>query len=175
MHSKTITAGGLVRIAAGVGLLLLAAGCNSRGSISGKVLYKGKPMPGGKVLFIHEKKGAFSALIHPDGTYSFTDIPTGQVKIAVASPRSPSDEADDPRFHLMKKPKEQAELMAKIKKSMPAEIDEEAMRDMMGIRKPKPKSAPPTLVLPRDLGDPEKSGLRWTVEGGSQTHDIELQ
>lgn len=66
--------------------LLLLAGC-SRSSIeqvkiSGKVLYRGKPLPGGVVTFMSAKGFSSTATIDSDGNYQVT-APVGDVKIVV--------------------------------------------------------------------------------------------
>ncbi len=67
-------------------LVLAAGGCGkSTGTISGKVLYQGKPLPGGYVNFTSE--GAIPATktssIQEDGSYSVSGMPVGPAKISV--------------------------------------------------------------------------------------------
>jgi hypothetical protein len=67
-------------LAAGVLLLALAAlaGCSDdrmkTGYVTGKLTYKGKPVPNGTVTFVPEARGVPSASgeIQPDGTYRLT-------------------------------------------------------------------------------------------------------
>jgi hypothetical protein len=157
-------------MAVGLGLLLLAAGCSSRGTVTGKVLYQGKPMPGGKVVFIGQK-GAFSGMVGPDGSYQVTNVPTGQVKIAVVGPPSPGEVANHPSLLLKRAPRDID--LEKVRKSLPPDVDEKGMRQMVGLPDAKPPA--PRASIPPKFSDPEKSGLTCTVTGGPQTHDITLQ
>jgi len=69
-------------------VVLLAVGCGSRtGDVSGKVLYKGKPLSGGSVTFFHSK-GASSSRIDNDGSYTVFKVPVGEAKITVQSLRA---------------------------------------------------------------------------------------
>jgi hypothetical protein len=66
--------------------LLMAAGCGgaSTGTVTGKVTYKKKPLKGGKVVFEStEGKGAVTADIGTDGSYTIDKAPPGKVKISV--------------------------------------------------------------------------------------------
>jgi hypothetical protein len=145
-------------------LLLLALGCGSRASVTGKVTYQGKSMPGGMVLFIHQNKGAFSAAIKEDGTYQIADLPGGSVKIAVTAPAfGPGGPA--PRYV----PTD--EELEKIQKTQPR-LSKEDLKKMMGVRPATPKGK--AVQIPEKYGDPEQSGLTYTVIGGPQTYDINL-
>jgi hypothetical protein len=156
-----------LRNALTLGLLVLATGCGSRGIITGKVNHQGKAMPGGMVIFIHERKGAFSAQIKEDGSYKIADVPSGAVKIGVLPPAvvksawhgAPPTDADLEK------------LQAGLPKEQPR-ISNEALKEKMGIRPAPPKGK--AVHLPEKYGDPEQSGLTYTVIGGPQTHDINL-
>jgi hypothetical protein len=79
--------------AASLGLLsaLAAAGCGPRvGQVWGKVIYQGKPLPSGTVIFVARDGSRMSAVIAKDQTYTITNAPPGLVRIAVKShPRVP--------------------------------------------------------------------------------------
>src|SRR6516225_9304426 len=91
-------------------ILALAAGCGGRGTVSGQVLYKGKPVPGGWVTFrpVDASANTVNARIDQNGHYEAT-LPTGEVKIAVdnsrpetaprTSARSPSHQSAVVRAH----------------------------------------------------------------------------
>ncbi len=66
--------------------LLSASGCGARtGTVAGKVLLDGKPVPGGYVNFFPqgENTTAKSSPIDKDGNYTVIGVPTGSVKISV--------------------------------------------------------------------------------------------
>ena len=75
-------------------LALTAAGCGApTGTISGKVLYQGKPLPGGYVNYMSQEGSVTkSCAIGPDGGYTVSGVPVGAAKITVqgilAPPRS---------------------------------------------------------------------------------------
>ena len=50
--------------------------------VSGKVLYKGQPLPYGSVQFM-TPAGVFVSQIAADGSYSLAELPTGLSKISV--------------------------------------------------------------------------------------------
>jgi hypothetical protein len=63
---------------------LAAGGCGGgTGSVSGKVLYQGKPLPGGYVNFLGEKNVTKTSAIKEDGSYSVSGLPVGTAKISV--------------------------------------------------------------------------------------------
>jgi hypothetical protein len=76
----------LFRRVAAFGLLaLLAAGCQGKGDVSGKVTYKDKPLVFGTVTFEGSDRNLHYANIERDGSYSVTGVATGEAKVAVSS------------------------------------------------------------------------------------------
>jgi hypothetical protein len=67
-------------------LFATASGCGQKtGTVSGKVTYQGKALPGGNVNFLSESSGAVfkTSKIESDGSYSVSGIPVGPAKITV--------------------------------------------------------------------------------------------
>jgi hypothetical protein len=65
-------------------VLVLACGCGGRAAkLSGHVTYKGQPVGGGSVSFYPKTGGGYSAIIAPDGTYTTTDLPPGEMAVAI--------------------------------------------------------------------------------------------
>lgn len=67
-------------------VVLAAGGCGGKtASVSGKVIYKGKPLPGGFVNFMSEgeKSTVKTSQIKEDGSYSVSGLPVGSAKISV--------------------------------------------------------------------------------------------
>lgn len=141
------------------GIALLAGGCGSgpprevdRAEVSGKVNFKSKPLPGGRVTFILAK-GSFTASgdIDENGQYKLM-APVGEVLIGVDN-------------RMLQPPK------VEKGKKQPAKGPT--------IKMPGEEAAPPPkgkyLKIPDKYADPSKSGLTFKVEkGGPQTHDINL-
>jgi len=72
-------------------LFLLLPACgkvakNPTGEVSGKVTYKGAPLPCGTVTFFGADNESTSAPIGSDGSYSASAVPLGNVSITVATP-----------------------------------------------------------------------------------------
>lgn len=79
----TISAGRLALLAPAA---LLLAGCAGQGQVSGKVKYKGQPLPGGTITFYDSKSKAVSGAIEKDGNYSVDKVASGPVKVSVVPP-----------------------------------------------------------------------------------------
>jgi hypothetical protein len=150
-------------------LVGLTAGCGaSQGTVSGKVLYRGQPLTGGAVTYFPDSgKGAFTTRIKPDGSYSLPKVPVGKVRIAIAPA---AQRHMDPQMQAMAravksgKDRPSPEMIEKMPPNMRAALEESPS--------PGPGRPPP---IPPQYTDPDKSGLEYTVTGGSQTHDIELK
>jgi hypothetical protein len=128
-------------------------GCgHPKGTVSGIVTYKDKPLPGGFITFVPEQgSGSYSGKIQQDGSYRVADIPAGPVKIGVQAPQAPKH----------------AESMIS-----PVDIAKGAKPGAKGAA---PASGTTYVNIPPSYSDPEKSGLRLTVTGGSQEHNIPLK
>jgi hypothetical protein len=71
--------------------LLVATGCgggnenpHAPASVTGKVTYKGEPVPAGLVNFIPKTQGpSATGSLSSDGTYSITDAPAGDFTVTV--------------------------------------------------------------------------------------------
>jgi hypothetical protein len=135
-----------------LGLLLLcslAAGCGKpKGSVSGKVTFKGKPLTAGFVIFTPEKGPAVNASINSEGKYKAENVPVGTAKISVRTDAVTDSES----FKMVKNPKDPKEM-----------------------RKLKPQSTGPKIPWNSKYNDPEQSGLTYTVQEGPQEHDIDLK
>jgi hypothetical protein len=65
---------------------LLLAGCAGKGQVSGKVKYKGEPLPTGTITFYDRANKTVSSAIGPDGSYSVEPVAAGPVKVSVVMP-----------------------------------------------------------------------------------------
>jgi hypothetical protein len=74
-------------------LLGASAGCGSKGNVSGKVTFQGKPLPGGLVTFLPnqgEGIGGSSQINPKDGTYRVEGVSRGTMKVLVQPYTAPS-------------------------------------------------------------------------------------
>ena len=148
-------------------LLVFAAGCGGRGTVSGQVLYKGKPVPGGWVTFrpVDGSANTVNARIDQNGHYEAT-LPTGEVKIAVDNrdlQPVPAEDGSGPALPPMFK------LPAGLKpgpKTPPAAVPSESASE---------KLPGDYVPIPEEYYTVESSHLTYTVKRGPQTHDIELK
>jgi hypothetical protein len=89
-------------------LVLLVPACNKiankpKAKVSGKVTYKGVPLPSGTVTFFGADNEFASAPIGSDGSYSASAVPLGNVSVVVATPPpgiSPEVAAKNPQLKL---------------------------------------------------------------------------
>lgn len=67
-------------------LLVLAAGCGkSKGTISGRVTYKGTPLTSGTIIFHSSDGYVDSTSINARGEYTLANFPVGTAKITVVT------------------------------------------------------------------------------------------
>jgi hypothetical protein len=138
-----------------MGLLLLAPGCKSkrtveRAKVTGRVLFQGQPLPGGRVTFLAVNGSyATNGIIDEGGNYEI-DAPVGEVKISVDNSmvagggRKMGPPAGLPRSKQPSGSEEETPLKGKY------------------------------VDIPSRYRNTEDSGLNYTVKSGQQTHDIEL-
>lgn len=143
-------------------LCILAAGCGSgQGMVSGKVSYKGKPLPSGDVRFFPESGGgSFYSAIGSDGSYSIAKVPLGPAKITVTYSRESPLAKANPRSK------------AAAEKGM------KQQQEAMKAHRKTPESAPPPSdveSVPNKYAKPDQSGLKVDVTGGKQAFDINLE
>jgi len=137
---------------------LLLAGCSpSQGTITGKITYQGKPLPVGTVTFVPAQGGHAVTSDIQDGEYKVTKVPVGLVKIAVTTP----SQAPPPQF-------------LETKMAIPAELLEKARPGKSSDDPAKAPQAKKPVPIPTKFSDPDKSGLTYTVKGGSQVFNIDL-
>ena len=135
----------LLRAAILVPLVLALTGCSQpKATVTGKVTYRGQPVPNGTVAFFGPNGQVASAPLGPDGNYEATGVPLGEVKVTVTTP-VPGPSAQQ----MAKNP------MVKIKKV-----------DVAALEK--------TVSVPTKYSLPGTSGLGLTVSEGSQPFNIEL-
>lgn len=138
----------------------LSMGCGSRGTVSGKVYYRGKLLTTGTVTFVPQaggEVGARTARISADGSYRVDKVPVGPVKIAVISYSGPA--ATLPR--------------SRVSDMRSAEPPKGAPPEMKDILPRKQTTA--DASVPQQYADPDKSGVTYTVKSGAQEFDIEIK
>jgi hypothetical protein len=133
-------------------LLLVLVGCEGKGDITGKVTFKGEPIPWGRVTFLSE---GGNKTAHPsriiNGRYTVRGCPTGLAQISVESFQAPKVDK------------------AKLPEMMRKRVEEND-----------PESFPPDdvvgkfLLIPLRYANPTTSELEYTVRRGGQEHDIDL-
>jgi len=129
--------------------LLLAAlsGCHdARGTVHGKLTFKGEAVPSGTIVFYGPGDQVASAGLLPDGTYEATEVPLGEVKVAVTTPPPPDPKAAE-------------------------RLKNNPMIKERGITIKQEK----VVSVPRKYNLPGTSGISLTVKQGSQPFDITLK
>jgi hypothetical protein len=156
---------GRLRLAAGTGLLLalvLLAGCGpGKGEVSGKVTYKGAPLPGGLLTFRHadSRHNSVAVELAEDGSFKVV-LPAGEVTASVDNTGlAPVPELAPP--------------------SLTVPLSPEAKKALGSTAQPKAsggatKRSNRYVEIPARYQDAETSGLTFTVKGGSQTQDFAL-
>jgi hypothetical protein len=122
---------------------------NGTATLSGKVTYRGRPVTSGSIVVLNADGTAKSGVIQPDGTYSVAGVGRGHVRLAVISP--------DPAHG-------RSVLTVEANRARAGQKRTHAV-----AYRPKTSSWFP---LPRELGDPQSSGLERDVGGSSMEYDI---
>jgi hypothetical protein len=90
---------------AGMSLLLvqpvLAA---DTATVTGKISFNGKPLPGGKVFFHPPVGKPIEVKVNADGTYSVKNVPVGQLKISIKAKPLPKKYASPDTSGLVYQP-----------------------------------------------------------------------
>jgi len=159
-------------------MLLAIAGCGpGSGKVSGQVLFDGKPLPGGIVMFrpLDTTRNPVTAQIDANGNYEAT-VPGGDCKIGVDNRALRNPSAGPVGISGGGAPI--TEGRRGLPKGAPIGPPKGSIGDIA-----KEKGAPEVVTqkqagtyvdIPKQYYDPETSGLTLTVKSGNQTHKIEL-
>ncbi len=129
-----------------VGLLTLCGCSSDKASASGEVRYKGKLVKGGSLVFSGPDGVAIVTNIDPEGTYSVSGVKPGKVKVGLNG-ASPSEGGRSGRE-------------AGGRGSPPPPASSAAKND------------PDAVVIPKELGSPESSGITIELKPGSNSVNI---
>jgi hypothetical protein len=155
-----ITKGPIVPIA--FLMLVLASGCGedrtAPASLRGTVKYKGELVTAGTVTLYSENNGVYNLFIQPDGTYSGTDLPVGEMVVTISSPPP----AHSPEEYAQRFPMAEGAKQARSPKGGPEGDVSSA-------------SAPQGARVPPRYGRKEKPELTVTLTKGKNTHDFDLE
>jgi hypothetical protein len=135
-----------------LGLVMLAAGCSSpadtdHAEVSGRVLFKGEPLPGGRVTFVSVVGGFANAATIDENGYYKIKAPIGDVQISV----------DNRMLH---------------PQYSHAPAQSEGMKKKSGAAQVLIQGH--FVTIPSKYYHTDQSGLTYKVVSGAQTHDIPL-
>jgi hypothetical protein len=135
-------------------LVLLALGCggknpNAPASVSGKVTYKGQPVPAGSITFISGGAGGRTCQLDADGSYTGIDLPVGEMTVTVETESA---------------------------KAMATPQDPKAKRSGSAPPPPGGKTSKPIeyVKIPEKYADAKTTPLKKTLKSGSNSYDVEL-
>jgi hypothetical protein len=134
-------------------LLAVVAGCSEpRAALSGKVTYKDKALHAGTVIFLSEDGTKQDrAEIQPDGAYSSSTVPVGNLKVGV-----------------LPAPKGAKSMMPKGAKR-PKIAEDDPLAKVYG------NSGADYVDIPEPLRNPETSNITVKVDANTKTFDITLK
>jgi hypothetical protein len=141
--------------------LLVVASCGNTGKLSGKVMFKGSPVPRAKIQFLCDNGKLLDATSDDNGNYTVRGVPIGRVRVGVKNFTEGMAEGMAQFMQDQANKGSGKEKGADIKQSM------EGMMKNVGS-----KSGAGFMLLPKTVLDPEKSGIIIEVQGGSQEQDI---
>jgi hypothetical protein len=147
-----------------VGLLAGLSGCGGpppKAVVKGKVSIGGKNLTTGNVVFHGANNAQAMAIINESGEYEMKDAPVGEVKISVNVPKSPPGGFDKMMGRDVMKSKA-------FKDAKSVDPESGKVISIMG-------AAPANIVpIPDKYGNPDTSGLIYTVTKGEQSKDLPL-
>jgi hypothetical protein len=118
-------------------------------TLEGTVTFKGEPVQFALVIAVGpDGKGSATGNIREDGKYRMTNVPLGEVKVAVNTEAGKGDYMSK----VMSQSYQGPEAKVKGKKASLKFID-----------------------VPKQYHDPEKSGLSTTIKEGANTYNIEIK
>lgn len=132
-------------------------GCGTnkaRGVVKGKATFNKQPLTAGTISFVAADGRSGSGVIKSDGTYGVNDAPLGDVTITVTTP------AASPMLH-NEDTKPPPGVQGMPKEFLPPGYEP-------------PKQAGPSIPVPEKYQKVASSPLKFTVQPGSQEHDIDL-
>lgn len=141
--------------------LLVVSSCGNTGKVSGKVIYKGTPVPRAKIQFLCDNGKLLDATADDNGYYTVKGVPIGRVRVGVKNFTEGMAGAMGQFMQEQANKASGKEKGGDIKQSM-----EGMMKNIGG------KGGGSVEILPKTAGDVEHSGILFEVEGGSQEFDI---
>jgi hypothetical protein len=164
-----MTSGARSRFVSRIALLclpLVLVGCGgSEGTVSGRVLYAGAPLPGGLLTFrpADPRQNSVTVELDQQGNYRAV-LPAGDVKVCI-------DNRELEPVRSLTLPALPPNLPGEVKKALGGggrDKAPEAADDVPG------RSSGRYVRIPERYHDVETSGLQFTVRSGEQKRDIEL-
>jgi hypothetical protein len=157
--------------------LLMTAGCSApKSRVHGKVLYKGKPVAGGTIVFLCPDNTTAPARIASDGSYEVAKVSRGHIRVAI--------QADMPRPTPRAQPNSKA-VAIKAKNTFAADqskSDDRAKGARAGPlnetsidESPPPSKDSRALALPAKYGNPNVSELSFELVDREQEFSVDLK
>ncbi len=135
---------------------LFALGCsgeaknpNAPATVTGEVTYKGEKLGGGTITFSNEK-GEYPAPIRADGTYTATDLPTGEMSVSF-----------------------ETESVKNSHKGQAYGGNPEMMKSMSSMSKDQ-KSEASYVKIPDKYSNPKRSEKTCTLKAGRNIQNFDL-
>ena len=141
---------------------LAACGCGSTptGSVSGKVVYKGKPVPNAQVNFVPASGYPAAAVTNDSGEYSVSGVAYGPCKVTVYAIGTDGAGGPSPDAPPARNPNASPEEKMKAR-------DQQVAKAKLNEK--------PKLILPAKYKDPGTTTLLHNVNSPSSTYEIELK
>jgi hypothetical protein len=140
--------------------IVLVSGCGNSGKLSGKVLYKGQPVPKAQIGFLCDNGYFGSATADDSGNYTVGNLPIGRVRIGV---KNFTQGMADIQSNFMQK---------SIQGAGGKDKSGDIQQSMEGMMKMSGSKGGGFVALPEKAIDPERSGISAQVKGGRQDFDI---
>jgi hypothetical protein len=142
----------------------MALGCggssNTPGKVEGKITYNGTALGGGTIRFESPSGGGvYGAGIKPDGTYSITDMSSGDMVVTIET------ESINPNKQIPSYGGAPGDPMSKAMAPR-AELEKQGVG--------KATSGGNYVKIPDKYNNPQTSGLKVTVGKGNQTENFTL-
>lgn len=142
-------AGGVVALGVVIIGLSAFAGGAANATVSGRVTMQGRPVIWGAVILVGPDGRSVAGRLQPDGAYTVSDAPMGEVAVAVISP--------DPLIDHYKTQIRSSRVAVPVAEWPAPPVDRQQW-----------------FLLPKHYEDPRTSDLKLTVNRGRNEFDVTL-